>query len=245
MVTTQDIDRTRQTTSVVFEKHESPRVRSAQLSGLRLGYRDYGGFGRPIVLLHGLASSSHIWDVVGNTVSKTHRVVALDQRGHGTSDEPLAGYDFESVTADLAGFIDALGLYRPIIVGHSWGAHVALEFAARRPNDVSGIVLVDGGYEGLEGKTWAEIERDMAPPDLTHLTPQGLIEQVKEWEWGEFWNDHVEAEVLSLFEIDPSGTVRPRLSKASHMQILRAVWEQRLEPPERGSQSAKRGRIFV
>jgi len=210
------------------EVHRQPAVRDIDVNGVRLSFRDHGGSGRPVVLLHGLASSAHIWDVVGSHLTYDHRVVALDQRGHGSSDRPDSGYDFETVTRDLAAFVEALGLDCPIIVGHSWGAHVALEYAARG-HDASGVVLVDGGHEGLEGKTWEEIEREMAPPDLTHLTPGELLAQVKEWEWGEFWSPAVEAEVLSLFDVTESGTVRPKLTRENHFQILRAVWEQRLD----------------
>ena len=202
--------------------------RYVQLPGLRAHYLDFGGQGRPVVLLHGLASSSRIWSIVARALARTNRVVALDQRGHGLSAKPDTGYDVATVAGELAAFIDELRLRRPVIVGHSWGAHVALEFAARYPEVAAGVVLVDGGIEALDGKSWAEVEREMAPPDLSHLTPAGLIAQVREWDWGRFWNADVEATLLSLFELAADGTVRPRLSKRNHMQILRAVWEQSL-----------------
>ena len=64
------------------------------------------------------------------------RVVALDQRGHGQSDQPDSGYDFASVVADLAEFVDAVGLSgRSVFVGHSWGASVVLHFAVSRSEE--------------------------------------------------------------------------------------------------------------
>lgn len=208
---------------------ERPVDRYAHLPGLRVHYQDYGGDGRPIVLLHGLASSSLIWGMVGPQLAKTNRVVALDQRGHGLTEKPATRYDFATVTGDLASFVDQLGFRRPVIVGHSWGAHVALEYAARHPERVGAVVLVDGGVEALDGRSWDEVERELAPPDLTHLTQPELVAQVREWDWGQFWNDHVQATLLSLFDVARDCTVRPRLDWANHLRILRAVWEQQLE----------------
>ena len=207
---------------------EFPETGNVDADGIQLFYRDYGGSGTPIVLLHGLASSSHIWNYVGRELTGTHRVIALDLRGHGRSGKPDSGYDFASVTNDVAAFVDALGLQRPVVVGHSWGAHVALELAARRPEYVSGAVLVDGGLHSFAERPWEDIEQELMPPDLTHYTVPGLIDQVQEWGWGQFWNCEVEATILSLFRVAADGRVRPRLTRANHMRIVRAMWEQRL-----------------
>ncbi len=209
-------------------------ARFVTVNGLRFHYREYATShmpGRTIVLLHGLASSSQIWSSVAPLLATSSRVVAVDQRGHGRSDKPDNGYDFASVVGDLDAFLRELGIERPLLVGHSWGADVALQYAAKYPGWVAGLVLVDGGLDELPSRadtTWEQIERDMAPPDLTHFTPRELVAQVKEWEWGTFWNDQVEAAVLSLFEVDERGKVRPRLSRTNHMRILRAIWQHRL-----------------
>lgn len=233
--TAKSIERTgapRQTRTQTLKPFAIDQV--ATVNGLRFQYREYAALGpqeRTVVLLHGLASSSEIWSSVAPLLARGTRVVALDQRGHGRSDKPDTGYDFPSVVGDLDAFLHQLGVQRPILVGHSWGANVALEYAAAQPDRVAALVLVDGGLDELPSRaeaTWEEIERDMAPPDLTHLARHELIEQVKEWEWGTFWNDQVEATVLSLFEVDERGKVRPRLSRSNHMKILRAAWEQQL-----------------
>ena len=99
------------------------------INGLDFHYRDWGGSGRSLVLLHGLASTCRIWDLVAPILSEDYSVVALDQRGHGESAKPEEGYHFAAVAHDLLGFIRGMGLDRPIIVGHSWGGDVALEFS--------------------------------------------------------------------------------------------------------------------
>src|SRR3990172_10263932 len=119
--------------------------------GLRFHYREYAPAeteapARPLVLLHGVASTSRIWLLAGPLLAERFRVFALDQRGHGESGKPDSGYDFATVVGDLDAFIDALGLDRPVVVGHSWGGNVALQFAADRPGRARGLVLVDGGF---------------------------------------------------------------------------------------------------
>lgn len=209
---------------------DSARDEIVTLRGLRFHYRDYGGHGRPIVLLHGLASNARWWNLVGPLLTDRFRVLALDQRGHGGSDRPDDGYDFVSVVGDLAAFIEELNLDQLIVGGHSWGGNVALEYAATRPEHVGALVLVDGGFlelSGRDGATWERAEREMAPPDLTHLTPKQLIEGAKRWELGRFWSDEVEAALMGNFHVTEAGTIRPYLSHANHMKIVRALWDQR------------------
>ena len=205
--------------------------RTIPLRGLRFHYREYGETGRPVVLLHGVASSSRIWLLVGPRLAERFHVFALDQRGHGESDKPDSGYDFPSVVADAASFIGALGLERPVIAGHSWGGNVAVELAATHPELVAGLVLVDGGFMEISarpGMTWERAEKELAPPEITHLTPEKLVEMARQWELGPIWSDAVEAALLANFEVTEGGTIRPRLRREHHMQVVRALWEQRL-----------------
>ena len=107
----------------------------------------------PILLLHGLASSAHIWDLVApQLISYGYTVTALDQRGHGESEKPVSGYDFETILADDVAAMNVLGIERPILVGHSWGAMVALQFAAVNADQVKAWVLVDGATNQLSAR---------------------------------------------------------------------------------------------
>src|SRR5262252_8767206 len=94
------------------------RMSSVEVHGLRVHYQDFGPVDAPsgIVLVHGLGSSSHIWDFVAPILAeRSLRLLAIDQRGHGESDQPDTGYDFASVVEDLAGFVDAVGLSEPSV----------------------------------------------------------------------------------------------------------------------------------
>src|SRR6266852_3389161 len=124
-------------------------------NGLQLHYRHWsppepGSALPPILLLHGLASAARIWDLVAPLLAaRGYIVTALDQRGHGESDKPDTGYDFATILADDAAAVQALDIERPVIVGHSWGAMVALEYAVRHPDAVTALVLVDGAANQL------------------------------------------------------------------------------------------------
>jgi pimeloyl-ACP methyl ester carboxylesterase len=212
--------------------HDPAADKFVTLRGLRFHYREYGQPGaRPLVLLHGVASNSRIWITTAPLLTQRFRVLALDQRGHGESDKPDGGYDFASVAGDVAAFIDELGLERPVVGGHSWGGNVAVQYAATHPERPAGLVLVDGGFLELSAggdMTWERAEREMAPPDLTHLTPDKIVEMAKQWELGRIWSDEVQSALLANFDVTGAGTIRPRLSRANHMQVVRAMWEQRL-----------------
>ena len=124
---------------------QAPSDEWATIDGLNFPYRDWGGSGRPLVLLPGLASTCHIWDLVAPILAEDHAVIALDLRGHGESDKPNHGYDFATVTQDVLGVIEQLGGDAPVVVGHSWGGSVAPELAVRVPEALNGMAWVDGG----------------------------------------------------------------------------------------------------
>jgi pimeloyl-ACP methyl ester carboxylesterase len=200
------------------------------LRGLRFHYREYGGEGRPVVLLHGVASNARIWVTVGPLLGERFRAFALNQRGHGESDKPEDGYDFATVVGDLVAFIETLGIQRPVIAGHSWGGNVALELAATHPDMLAGLILIDGGFLELTarpGMTWERAEVEMAPPDLTKFTPQQLVDMAQRWELGPIWSEEIEEALLGNFLVTEDGTIRPHLSRANHMQVVRALWDQR------------------
>src|SRR5262249_61273989 len=98
-----------------------------------------------LLLHHGLASSQRIWDLMLPSLTRHFRVVTYDARGHGRSAKPSWGYGFEHTRADALAVIRSARLRRPAIVGHSWGAMVALDAAAERPRAVSRAILIDGG----------------------------------------------------------------------------------------------------
>ncbi len=197
-------------------------------NGINLHYRDWGGDGKQVVLLHGLASSCHIWDLVAPQLAEDFSVIAVDQRGHGLSDKPESGYDFDSVGRDLLGVIRARNLDRPIIVGHSWGADVALEFAVAHPEMAAGICFVDGGMiepSSRPGMTREKAREEMAPPQFAGMTSQALRERFHNRVRPFPLPPEFDQILFSNFEILEDGTVRTRLSRENHLRIIDALWE--------------------
>lgn len=197
-------------------------------NGINLHFRDWGGNGRPVVLLHGLASSCHIWDLVAPRLAENFSVIALDQRGHGLSDKPETGYDFSTVAADLMGVIEKRGLQNPVIVGHSWGADVALEFSVAYPEVASGVCFVDGGMiepSARPGMTREKAREDMAPPVFTGMTAHALRERFQNRVRPFPLPVEFDQILMSNFEALEDGTVRTRLSRENHLRIIDALWE--------------------
>jgi pimeloyl-ACP methyl ester carboxylesterase len=192
----------------------------------------------PFLLHHGLASSAGFWGplatrlAAGESAGPARTVVAIDARGHGESDRPDDGYDFATVTADLHAALRALGwgragARRAVLVGHSWGGSVVLEYAARHPDVAAGIVLVDGGFIELHHMSWEETARELAPPTFEAMTWREFSARAAVWWSATGWDASIEAAMRHNFEELPDGTIRPRLSRERHLRILRAMWEQR------------------
>lgn len=102
----------------------------------------------PAVLVHGLGDCAWVWQGVAPALAQHRDVLAVDLRGHGHSPHvDPAGYEVTEMAADLSALIDALGLQRPILVGHSLGAAVAIQACAAAPQRYAGLALIDYATE--------------------------------------------------------------------------------------------------
>ena len=110
-------------------------------NGVRLAYVEAGrADGPPLLLLHGFTDSSRIWTILLPYLSD-HRVLMLDQRGHGASDAPACCYSPSVLAEDARHFLDALKVARASVVGHSLGSMVGQVLAAEHPERVDRLVL--------------------------------------------------------------------------------------------------------
>ncbi|MEO8956485.1 MAG: alpha/beta fold hydrolase [Ktedonobacteraceae bacterium] len=114
-------------------------------AALTFHYVKWGTQGPPIVCVHGLTANAFFFQAVADDLARDHQVYAYDLRGRGDSDKPEQGYSVPIHAEDLAQLIDAWGLERPIIIGHSLGALISLYFAAHYPTKLSKLILVDAG----------------------------------------------------------------------------------------------------
>jgi len=211
------------------ESGEVVRVPLANRPTLRTIRRGDAGADSPVFLLiHGLASNARMWDGVGEALARSgHRSVAVDLRGHGLSDKPDDGYDFDSVCDDLTALLDELNVERAVWVGQSWGGNIVVHAAHRHPERVIGAVAVDGGIIEL-GRVfarWDDCARVMAPPRLAGMRAGRLEGAIRAT--NSDWPESGIVGSLSNFEFLPDGTIRPHLTFERHMAILRELWAHR------------------
>lgn len=204
-------------------------------TGLDVYYRDWGGPApsaggqAPVVLLHGLASTSYIYDLCAPLLARTRRVVAYDQRGHGETAKPEDGYASATFVADGVDVARALHVEEPyVVVGHSWGASVALHWAVSYPERVRAVVLVDGAifpFREEPDATWERVAARLTPPDLSGLTFDALLERTRtslSFLDETFRRSYFEA----LMQVGPGGSIRARLPRDKHMLIIRTMWDE-------------------
>jgi pimeloyl-ACP methyl ester carboxylesterase len=147
-----------------------PNERDVTVAGLTLRVLDWGGEGRPhLLLLHGFTGHAHAWDTLAIALQPHFHVWALDQRGHGDSD-PADVYGPVAAFGDITGVVDQLGLAPLVLVGLSMGGRNGMYVAAKRPDAVRKLVVVDIGPEiskkamqpssgPPEPETWESIEQ--------------------------------------------------------------------------------------
>ena len=197
-------------------------------SGLRLRTLSRGNQyedGPVYLLIHGLASNARMWDGVGNALAKCgHRSIAVDLRGHGRSDKPDDGYDFDTVSQDLCELLDAFKIDRAVFVGQSWGGNIVIHAAHKHPNRVIASVPIDGGFIEL-GNTFPEWEtcaERMQPPRLAGMRAGRLESAIRATNTD--WPETGIIGSLSNFEFHEDGTISPWLSFERHMLILQELW---------------------
>ena len=118
---------------------------TTSVNGVHLHYVT-GGNGSPIILLPGWPETWWAYHKVMPELSKTHRVIAVDLRGMGASDKPIAGYDKKTMAEDISALITQLGYSDTYVVGHDIGAMVAFSLAENHPKQVRKLMMLDTSH---------------------------------------------------------------------------------------------------
>lgn len=106
------------------------------MSPIKIFTEDSGGPGRPVILIHGWPLSGEAWsDQIADLRNAGYRVITYDRRGFGRSDKPEGGYDYDTLTDDLAGLIEDLGLANVTLVGFSMGGGEVARYVAKYGED--------------------------------------------------------------------------------------------------------------
>jgi pimeloyl-ACP methyl ester carboxylesterase len=131
-------------------------------AGAALAVRDLVGAAPPVMFVHGLGDSQRSWMGVIKHVRGTFRLVTYDLRGHGRSSVGAA-YDIDVLVADLGTVIKTLQVDRPLLVGHSLGGLIAVEYAAS--HSCRGVIGIEGGLTvNRPPIAWADVAASMARP---------------------------------------------------------------------------------
>ncbi len=155
----------------------------------------------PVVLVHGLGGTTHLWQANLTALAARHRVVAVDLPGHGLSDRHPAPYGVDLFARAVSELLAAMDLGPVALVGHSLGGHACLKVALDTPGAVAKLVLVDSGGLGPEIDT-GFLEPLLSGPD----------------------REAVEAMLRGLF-CDPSAVTRPMVDAALEALARPGAWE--------------------
>ena len=207
-----------------YSKIAQPVSRFTTSTGITLRYLEWEGDGSPIVLLHGLTVCAEYWSLTARLLAQEHRVIAVDLRGHGHSDKPDWGYDHRTVAGDVEQLCQELGIEGALLVGHSWGAGVALCLAASNPRTVSRLALVDGGFGGRRRSP------DGSPPNYEQMLAPLEVYRNRETYLAaaggglkEVMSPEIEDILMASVTVNPDGSISERLSRENQVRILQSM----------------------
>lgn len=180
--------------------------------GVRLEVLDWGGSGRPIILLAGGGNTAHVFDDFAPKLTAHHHVYGITRRGFGASGYSATDHSADRLGDDVVAVIDALNLTRPILVGHSIAGVELSSVANRHPNRVAGLVYLDAAYsyafDDGTGASIMEIQKlqgpQPPPPSKTDLASFGALQKYYERVNGFLFP---EAELRAQRESTPDGGV--------------------------------------
>jgi len=113
---------------------------------VQLEVLDWGGTGRPVILLAGSGNTAHIYDDFAPKLAETYHVYGITRRGYGASSSPANGYSVHRQADDIVAVLDVLKINRPILLGHSFAGQELSSVSTRFPNKIAGAVYLDAAY---------------------------------------------------------------------------------------------------
>lgn len=176
-------------------------ARDAEVNGTRIHYR-VGGKGPAVVLLHGYAETSHMWNPLMPLLARDHTVIVADLRGAGQSSKPEGGYDKKNMAVDIHELVKSLGIERASVVGHDIGLMVAYAYAAQFPDQTERVVLMDAFLPGIGSWKDVWLLRDLWHFHFHGETPLALVKGRERIYFEHFWNDFAADRARSLSEAD-------------------------------------------
>lgn len=193
---------------------------NAKIDGTKIQYTKCG-LGPAVILLHGFAETSRMWNPLLPVLSKKFTVIAPDLPGFGGSSIPDRGTGMKNAAIQIHDLARSLGVTEARVVGHDIGLMVAYAYAAQFPSEVEKLVLMDAFLPGVKG--WEPIYNS---PNYWHFrfngpTPEALVKGREKTYFGFFWNDLAVDKKHSIPEADRKAYV----AAYSRPGRMRASWE--------------------
>lgn len=195
-----------------------PKVKSGVVTanGIRVHYLDWGGSGPVLILIHGYADNPYIFEDLAPAFTDRFRVIAYARRGHGESDAK-APYDTATLTEDLRGLMDGLGIAKADLAGWSMGGNEITMMAGTHPERVGRIVYLDAAYDWGDPAFGAAVK---ATPPIFMTPPASAMKSLDAYRAyvRQVWYPAVsdpklfDDYVRDLVVIQPDGTVRTKMS---------------------------------
>ena len=194
--------------------------RDARINGASVHYT-IGGSGPAVLLLHGFAETSRMWNPILPMLSAKFTVIAPDLPGIGDSSIPSGEIDMKTAAIQIHDLVRSLGVMKARVVGHDIGLMVAYAYAAQFPAEVDKLVVMDAFLPGVQG--WEPIYDN---PNYWHFrfngpTPEALVKGRENVYFAYFWNDLAADKDHSIPESDR----KAYLAAYSRPGRMRASWQ--------------------
>ena len=198
------------------------------VNGIRLHYLDWGGSGDMLLFLAGLGCNAHIFDALAPRFADKFHVIAFTRRGHGDSDHPETGYDADTLTEDIRQFLDALGIKKVILAGHSMANVELSHFSALHPERVLKLIFLDAAYDRnsasyknmVETSPWRKIQ----PPalDVDYYTEEEYFAAMKRAypSFTFIWTEAMQEQSLHEITKALDGKIIDRMSDAVNKSLM-------------------------
>ena len=188
--------------AVAFAADTTIAVHDADVDGVKLHYMT-AGHGTPLILLHGYAETSRMWEPIIPLLAERFMVIAPDLPGIGDSSIPKDGLDMKTAAIRIHALVRSLGVQQAEVVGHDIGLMVAYAYAAQFPSETTKLVVMDAFLPGVEG--WEAIYNN---PTIWHFrfngsTPEALVKGRERTYFAHFW-----ASLLPSFWLRSRGIYR-------------------------------------
>ncbi|MDH7799272.1 MULTISPECIES: alpha/beta hydrolase [unclassified Beijerinckia] len=197
-------------------------TRRVNLGQLTLNLREVGS-GQLIIFLHGVTSNSAIWDPILLNLSGRARCVAIDQRGHGLSDKPDAGYAAGDFAEDIAKIIASYGGEPATVVGNSLGSRNSIAVAALYPDLVKSIVPIDF-TPFIENEVFDALEKRVVAGDRRFRSREEITEYLRD-RYRLMPDTAIRTRVESAY-VEEDGLWRPRASPSAMVQTVIGLREE-------------------